>query len=62
MYPIDRKIAISRVLSMTIINKVLNMPRPDTMMIVETVIAAETLSVLKSCNQDFSRCCHGAVK
>ena len=41
--PIERKIAISLVFSMTKIAKTLNMPNPDSKRIQETVIAEDTL-------------------
>ena len=54
--------AISRVLSTTIITSVLNMPKPEIKMIVEMVSAEEIRSTLNTCSQVFSRSCQAMVE
>ena len=59
--PIDLRIAISRVFSITIIANTLNMPNPDSKRIQETVIAEEIRKALNTSNQTFSLSCQLTV-
>lgn len=55
--PIDLKIAISLVFSITMIAKTLKIPKPDKSKILETVMAEEMRKALKTSSQTFSRSC-----
>ena len=58
----ERKMAISLVFSMTIIANTLNIPSPERRRILETVIADEILSTLKTSSHTFSRSCQLIVR